>query len=50
MNNEQEEDKGKKEDFLGWRASIRSGWALGLGWLVVILLIMWLLHKVGVLE
>ena len=49
MGNE-EENKVEKGHNFSWRGAIRAGWALGLGWLVVILLIIWLLYKAGVLE
>lgn len=49
MNNEEENKAEKGHDF-GWLTAIRAGWALGLGWLLVILLIIWILHKVGFLE
>ena len=54
MMNEHGKNKEGKERDSSWRsavwAAIRGGWIMGLGWLLVIGLIMWLLSKVGVLE
>ncbi len=54
MMNEHGKNKEGKERDSSWRsavwAAIRGGWIMGLGWLLVIVLIMWLLSKVGVLE
>jgi len=56
MNKTEEITKGEAEKGgdCSWRtsiwAAIRGGWVMGLGWLLVVVIIMWFLSKVGVLQ
>ena len=54
MNNEHEKGEAENGRDCSWRtsiwAAIRGGWVMGLGWLLVIVIIMWFLSKVGVLK